>query len=75
MDVRMKILGDEIPFSQGNCSIDEIKFLRDNPRVYSVTHDVPGFGDLSPEEQQNRIFEKLREEPSVKNRVSSSTCG
>ena len=69
MDVRMKILGDEIPFSSGSRSIYEIKFLRDNPRVYSVTHGVPGFDDLSPEEQQNRIFEKLKDESSVKNLI------
>lgn len=48
-------------------SVDKLSFLPDNPRVYAVTHGIPGFRELSPEQQQNLIFEALRKEPSVKN--------
>lgn len=67
----MKILGEEIPHSQGYRSIYSLKFLTDNPRVYEATHGgVPEFGDLSPEQQQDRIYEKLKKEPSVTNLIS-----
>ena len=65
--MEMKILGEGIPYSEDYCSIDKLKFLRDNPRVYAVTHGAPEFDDWSPEQQQNYILEKLKEEPSVKN--------
>ena len=47
--------------------IDELRFLPDNPRVYAVTHGQTDFDDLSPEQQQDLIFEKLCAEPSVRN--------
>lgn len=67
MEMEMKILGEGIPYSEDYCHIDKLKFLRDNPRVYAVTHGVPEFDDWSPEQQQNHILERLKEEPSVKN--------
>ena len=62
----MKILGETIPLSNDYLHIDELKFLKDNPRVYACTHGEPNFNDLIEEEQQELIFKKLLEEPSVK---------
>lgn len=61
------ILGQEIPLGFAKESVDGLRFLPDNPRVYAVTHGKPGFREMSPEQQQDLIFEALREEPSVKN--------
>ncbi len=47
--------------------IYELKFLKDNPRVYACTHEYPNFDDLMEEQQQDVIFDKLKEETSVKN--------
>ena len=65
----MKILGETIPVSEDYREIDTLRFLKDNPRVYAVTHAEAGFEDLTAEEQQNVILAKLREEPSVKNLI------
>ena len=50
-------------------SIYELKFLHDNPRIYAVTHGSPGFSKLTPDQQQDFIYEKLQEEKSVKNLI------
>ena len=50
---------DELP-------LDDLLFLKENPRVYAHTYGVDGFAELSPEEQQEKIFEKLKLEESVK---------
>lgn len=63
----MKILGKTILLTNDYLEINTLKFLKDNPRVYACTHGEPGFDDLTDEEQQDRIFKKLLEEPSVKN--------
>ena len=47
--------------------IYELKFLKDNPRVYACTHEYPNFDELMEGEQQDVIFHKLKEETSVKN--------
>ena len=49
--------------------IDALKFLRDNPRVYAVTHGELNFDQKPEEEQQDIIFRKLKKEASVKNLV------
>lgn len=61
------IRGEAIDIGLDTVSVDKLRFLPDNPRVYAVTHGVPGFRELSPEQQQNLIFEALCKEPSVKN--------
>ena len=61
------IRGQEIPIGLDTVSVDKLSFLPDNPRVYAVTHGIPGFRELSPEQQQKLIFEALCKEPSVKN--------
>ena len=66
--MKIKILGEEKQVTGDFLSIYELKFLKDNPRVYACTHgDIENFDGLMPEEQQEIIFKKLLEEPSVKN--------
>ena len=61
-----KLLGETIPLSSDYKYIYDLKFLKDNPRVYACTHGYPDFENLMEEQQQAVIFEKLLEEPSVK---------
>ena len=63
----MKILDENIELSHDDISIRNLKFLKDNPRVYACTHGEPNFENLSEEEQQEVIYKKLLKEPSVKN--------
>ena len=65
----IKILGESVPVSDDYVHIDSLKFLKDNPRVYACTHEVPGFDGMIEEEQQVVIFKRLLEEPSVKNLI------
>ena len=65
----MKILGTTVQVNDDYLNINDLKFLKDNPRVYACTHGESNFTDLSEEEQQEVIFKKLKEEPSVKNLV------
>lgn len=63
----MKLLGKTIKLSDDYLDIHSLKFLKDNPRVYACTHGEPNFNDLTEEQQQDVIFKRLLEEPSVKN--------
>lgn len=63
----IKILGKSIPIENDELDIYKLKFLKDNPRVYACTHGAPNFEKLIEEEQQKIIYDKLKEEPSVKN--------
>ena len=65
----MKLLGDEIQLNNDFIDIFELKFLKDNPRVYACTHGISGFNEMIEGEQQELIYEKLLEEPSVKNLI------
>ena len=65
----MKLLGETIQLSNDYVNIDTLKFLKDNPRVYAVTHGHPDFDNLIEEEQQDVIFKNLLKEPSVKNLI------
>jgi len=60
------ILGDVIPVNDERISINSLKFLKDNPRVYLGTHGQPNFELKTQDEQQEEIFKALRAEPSVK---------
>ncbi len=62
----IKILGESISVSDGYIDICKLKFLKDNPRVYSCTYGEPDFDNKTEEEQQEIIYKKLLEEPSVK---------
>ena len=61
------ILGEKVLLSSDYKSIFDLKFLQDNPRVYACTHGEPGFSALTEQEQQDTIYKKLLQEPSVKN--------
>ncbi len=63
----IKILQQTVQVDNDYLNIDDLKFLRDNPRVYSCIYDEPDFDTLSEDEQQEKIFEKLEAEPSVRN--------
>ncbi len=63
----MKVLKKEIHYSEDYKEVEKLKFFKDNPRVYSVVRSIPGFDNLADEEKQEKIFEKLLAEPSVKN--------
>ena len=65
----MKILGEPIKYDEDYKQIDTLRFLKDNPRVYAVTHGEPDFDQKPEEEQQDIIFDKLQAEPSVKNLI------
>lgn len=67
MGRQIKILGDPIEVADDYVDIGQLKFLRDNPRVYACTHGLPDFDDLLEEQQQEEIFKKLLQQPSVKN--------
>ena len=66
---KLKILGEDVDVSDDYININECRFLKDNPRVYTVTHGEPGFDNKHEEQQQEIIYEKLLEEPSVSNLI------
>lgn len=63
----MNILGKEIKYKEDYVEIEKLKFYKENPRVYSVVREVSDFDNLAEEEQQEKIYEKLSNERSVKN--------
>lgn len=65
----MKILRESVEYNEDYMDIDGLKFLKDNPRVYAVTHGELDFEQKPEEEQQDIILDKLKHEPSVKNLV------
>lgn len=65
----MKILGEAVQVSTDYLGIYDLKFLKDNPRVYACTHSDADFDSLPEGEQQEKILRKLKEEPSVKNLI------
>ena len=67
MNRSIKILDVEVPLSDDFLDIYRLKFLSDNPRVFSCTHGEADFESLGDDEKQDRIYEKLLDEPSVKN--------
>ncbi|MYB77240.1 MAG: hypothetical protein F4X83_09120, partial [Chloroflexi bacterium] len=68
-DNSIAIMGETVPASRERKSIDELHFLPDNPRVYAAIREMSDFPDLTPEEKQVRIYERMLEEPSVKNLI------
>ncbi len=67
--MEMKLLGETIPLENDFVEIYDLKFLKENPRVYACTHGILGFDQMIEEEQQELIYEKLIQEPSVKNLI------
>ena len=68
-EVTIAIMGQEVPAVHEQLEIGQIQFLADNPRVYAAIREMSDFDDLMPEEKQIRIYERLLQEPSVKNLV------
>ncbi len=66
-DKTIAILGQSIPVASGRMDIFSLRFLKENPRVYTVTQGQPRFNSRTPDEQQAEMFRALRKEPSVKN--------
>ena len=67
--MEIRLLGKSVECVEGCKDIDTLKFLKDNPRVYAVTHGRSDFEQKTDEEQQDIIFEMLKIEPSVRNLV------
>ncbi len=65
--MKMKLRGNDVELKDHDCSIYELIFYRENPRVYACTHSHPRFTQLTQDEQQKVIFEKLQEQESYKN--------
>ncbi len=63
----IKIFRQTVQIRNDYLNIDDLKFLRENPRVYSCIYAEQDFDTFSEDEQQKEIFEKLRAEPSVRN--------
>lgn len=63
------IMGKHVPASHEWMPIDQLHFLPDNPRVYAAIREMADFDGLTPEEKQIRIYERLLQEPSVKNLI------
>lgn len=68
-ETTISIMGDEVPAHHDLRSIDELLFLPDNPRVYAAVREMPDFHGLTSDEKQQRIYERLLNEPSVKNLI------
>ncbi len=66
-NITMNILGDEIPVTTRKINIYELKFLPENPRVYSCIRETSDFASRTEDEKQAVIFERMSAEPSVKN--------
>ena len=69
LENEIKILGETIKLTNDYLSINELKFMKDNPRVYSCIYDELDFKSLTEDEQQEIIFRELKQEQSVKNLV------
>lgn len=66
-ETTITIMEQSVPARHDRLSIDKLHFLPDNPRVYAAIREMPDFADLTPDEQQLRIYHRLLEQPSVKN--------
>ena len=63
------IMGEDVPAHHELIPIDRLRFLPDNPRVYAAIREMQDFAALTPDEKQLRIYERLLQEPSVKNLI------
>lgn len=68
-ETTISIMGQEVSARHQREPIDRLLFLPDNPRVYAAIREMQDFSDLTLEEQQDRIYRRLLEEPSVKNLI------
>ena len=68
-ETTIAIMGQHVPARHERIPIDQLHFLPDNPRVYAAIREMSDFNDLTPDEKQVRIYERLLLEPSVKNLI------
>ena len=69
-ETAIAIMEQEVPARHERIPIDQLRFLPDNPRVYAAMREMSDFARrLTPDEAQHRIYQRLLEEPSVKNLV------
>ncbi len=68
-ETTIAIMGQHVPARHERIPIDKLHFLPDNPRVYAAIREMTDFDGLTPEEKQHRIYERLLQEPSVKNLI------
>ncbi len=66
-ETSISIMGKDVPAHYDERPIESLRFLPDNPRVYAVIRDMEDFDGLTPEEKQERIYQSMLNEPSVKN--------
>ena len=68
-ETTIAIMGQHVPARHERIPIDKLHFLPDNPRVYAAIREMTDFDGLTTEEKQHRIYERLLQEPSVKNLI------
>ena len=68
-ETTIAIMGENVPARHEQREIDQLLFLPDNPRVYAAIREMSDFTDLTTEEKQVRIYERMLREPSVKNLI------
>lgn len=68
-ETTIAIMGEDVPARHELLSIGTLRFLPDNPRVYAAIREMSDFARLTPDEKQLRIYERLLQEPSVKNLI------
>ena len=68
-ETSISIMREEVPARHDLVRIHDLLFLPDNPRVYAAVREMPDFDGLTIDEKQQRIYERLLEEPSVKNLI------
>ena len=66
-ETTIAIMGQEIPARHELVAIEQLQFLPDNPRVYAAIREMSDFDQLTLDEKQARIYQRLLQEPSVKN--------
>ena len=64
------IMGKQLPARHVRMAIHELHFLPDNPRVYAAIREMTDFDDLTADEKQARIYERLLTERSVQKLLS-----
>ena len=68
-ETTIAIMGQDVPARHELVHIDQLRYLADNPRVYAGIREMSDFAGLTPDEKQLRIYQRLLQEPSVKNLI------
>lgn len=68
-ETNINIMDEKVPVSHELIAIERLNFLPDNPRVYAAIREISDFDDLTSDEQQPLMYERLLQEPSVKNLI------